>query len=183
MHRRKILLYAALCGMMHLPAAALGVPPATDPDNPFTQSQPPTTPPFSSQIISGPDTVAAGAEAVLRYRLRVPADHWVYQERSGLEILPGPGYEIIGVEAPLAETKYDPFLEHETQVYKHEVDFTARVRMGWTAPVRAVMHYQGCNNALCYFPQADTIETRITVVGTVAMDGAAPVSGAPPRAS
>jgi thiol:disulfide interchange protein DsbD len=184
MHRLHILLlYVALSGATLLPAAALGVPPASDSDNPFTQSQVPPTQPFSSLILSGPDTVAAGSEVELRYRLRVPEDHWVYQERSGIELLPGPGYEIIGVTAPPAETKFDPFLEHETQVYKHDVDFTARVRMGWTAPVRAVIRYQGCNNSFCFFPQADTLETRITVVGAVATEGSVPPSGASPQVS
>ena len=123
-----------------------------DAEDPFAgvDTGPPRSP-FSTQIASAPDSAAAGAEVELRYLLRVPEGTWVYQERTGLEILPSPGYEVVGIEAPSPEIKFDPFEERELPVYKHDTEFVARLRPGWSGPVRAVLRYQGCNATLCFF--------------------------------
>ncbi|MFQ5599437.1 MAG: protein-disulfide reductase DsbD family protein, partial [Candidatus Krumholzibacteriia bacterium] len=107
--------------------------------------------------------------------LGIPEDHWVYLERTGLEILPSLGFELVSIESPGAEVKFDPFLEEEVEVYKHDVEFVARLRPGWSTTVRAVLSYQGCNNSFCFFPRADTLEVHLAVVGRA---GATTATGA-----
>ena len=171
---RKRLAHFLLLVSLHQGAWAA---PPDEAENPLAgaESAPPVSP-FSTRIASAPDSAAAGSEVELRFLLQVPEGTWVYQERSGLEILPSPGYEVVGIEAPTAEVKFDPFEERELQVYKHDAEFVARVRPGWSGPVRAVLRYQGCNSTLCFFPQADTLVAHIEVSGTAA--AVAPAAGA-----
>ncbi|HZM16209.1 MAG TPA: protein-disulfide reductase DsbD N-terminal domain-containing protein, partial [Candidatus Krumholzibacteria bacterium] len=172
MRKRLALLLLLVC----LHQSAWAAPPG-EAENPFAGADTGTPiSPFSTRIASAPDSAAAGSEVELRFLLQVPEGTWVYQERSGLEILPSPGYEVVEIEAPAAEVKFDPFEERELAVYKHDTEFVARLRPGWSGPVRAVLRYQGCNATLCFFPQADTLVARIEVSGTAAV--AAPAAGA-----
>ncbi len=161
---------------------ATAAPPESGLEDPFAKSSAaPTGSPITTAVLEVPDSVAAGTEALLRFGLHVPAGHWVYQERTRLEVLPAPGFELVGVEDPVAELKLDPFLEQEVPVYKHDVEFLARLRSGWSGPVRAVLHYQGCNESFCFFPQSDTLVAMLRVTGnTAAATSGVPRTGANP---
>jgi thiol:disulfide interchange protein DsbD len=145
-------------------------------DDPFANPNTPPAQPFETVILSAPDSAVAGEEITLRYRLSIPDEHWVYWERTGLEVLPSPGYEVVALHAPDPEIKFDPFLEKEVEVYKHDTEFVASLRAGWSTSVSAVLRYQGCNNSFCFFPQADTLRVELRVVGSrepvAAADGA-----------
>jgi thiol:disulfide interchange protein len=125
--------------------------------------------PFRAEVVSAPDSVMSGAEAEVRVRLHVPAEHWVYAERTNLEVPAQPGVERIDVRAPESETKHDPFLEKEVQVYKHDAQFVARVRVGWPTKLQLVMTSQGCSSTICFLPQSDTLIVSIGVIDAPAV--------------
>jgi thiol:disulfide interchange protein DsbD len=154
--------------------SAFGAPPAEESGDPFAGSgSSPPRPPFESRVVQSPDSVTAGAVASFRLRLGIPDGTWVYHERTKVEVLPAPGFEFVGVDAPQPEIKFDPFEEREVPVYKHDTEFTVRIRPGWSGPVRAVLSYQGCNQTLCFFPQSDTLVVQVQVIGSAARDVAA----------
>lgn len=158
-----------------LPVTLAAGPAQDATDDPFASSPALSTQPFEARVLETPGAaVAAGSEVVLRFGLTIPAEHWVYLERTRLEIVAAPGFEILDIAAPEPEIKFDPFLEKEVEVYKHDVEFTARLRAGWPTDITAVVHYQGCNNSFCFFPTADTLRTRIEVDGSVAVAGTTP---------
>lgn len=171
--------------LLLVPVALTAGPGQDSIDDPFASSPALSTQLFETHLLESPgEAVAAGSEVTLRFGLTMPAEHWVYQERTRLEILPSPGFEILDITAPDSEVKFDPFLEKEVEVYKHDVEFAARLRAGWPTEVVAVVHYQGCNNSFCFFPTADTLRTRIEVDGSVVVAGSAPQNtGAPGAAS
>ncbi len=154
--------------LLLVPAFAPAAPTPGAEDDPFASTPAVPAQPFAATILESPQgSVPAGAEVTLRFGLSVPEEHWLYHERTRLELLPSPGFEIVEITAPEPEIKFDPFLEKEVEVYKHDIAFTARLRAGWTTSVAAVVHYQGCNNSFCFFPTADTLRTQIEVVGQV----------------
>lgn len=178
---RNCLLLCLLGVLMTLPASAL-------PDDPFG-GQGETEPagsfdsPFRSEVLAAPDSVDVGTVFEARFLLRVPVDHYVYADQCSLEILANPGLEIVSQQSPPSETKLDPFLEEEVQVHKHDAEFVARLRLGWSTTIRAVLHSQGCSTKFCYFPQSDTLSFAVEVQGEVPVDFAAtPGTAASPSA-
>jgi thiol:disulfide interchange protein DsbD len=166
--RRRFVLLAA-CLLAGSPWRALDAAPLGNDADPFDTPAPPSGSPFRAEVLAAPDTVVSGAEAEIRVRLLVPEAHYVYAERTALEVLPVPGVELVGITAPTPKTKHDPFLEEEVQVYEHDADFTARVRVGWPATLRLVLATQGCSSAFCYFPQSDTLAVQVAVSGAPAV--------------
>jgi thiol:disulfide interchange protein DsbD len=156
-------------------------------ESPFAESQAgadasPGVSPFRAAVVAAPDSARAGEPIAVRVRVAVPAGHYVYDERTGLDLVPGPGWEVLGVDRPAAKTKYDPFLEEEVQVHEHDVELTARLRPLGGGPLRLVVTTQGCSKRFCYFPQADTLAVAVAVHGTAPPGAAAvaPASGDAP---
>ena len=148
-------------------------------DSPFGETQTgadaaPGASPFKPQIVSAPDTARAGEPFTVVVRLSVPAGYYVYDEQTALEVVPAAGVELSGVDRPAAKVKLDPFLEEEVAVHEHDVDLTARLRLGaGSEPLRLVVRTQGCSKRFCYFPQSDTLAVAIAVVGDAVVGGAA----------
>lgn len=138
--------------------------------------------PFRADIVSVPDSVLVGATFEARFLLHVPAEHYVYAERCSLEILADPGLEIVGRQMPPSKAKLDPFLEEEVQVYDHDAEFAATLRLGWSTTLRAVVHSQGCSSKFCYFPQSDTLAFAVAAHGEAPADFAPRAGGAQPSA-
>ncbi len=137
-------------------------------DSPFADagSAAPVRSPFTATLAVPADTLSPGTIATLRVQVHVPAGHYIYDERTTLEVLAVPGVELAGTDRPHPETKMDPFLEAEVQVFKHDTEFAARLRVQQSASVRLVFGTQGCSSKFCYFPQSDTLVARLTVLGS-----------------
>ena len=146
----------------------LAAPAGGGAENPFAApATPPARQPFTTQVVAAPETAPAGAETSLRLRITVPPEHWLYRERTYLEVLPASHYSVVAIEAPAGEIKRDPFLDEDVEVYKHDTEFTARLRASAGGDVTAVLHYQGCNDKFCFFPTADTLRVALQVAGSV----------------
>jgi len=158
---------------------ALPVVVANAADSPFTDasSAAPVRSPFTATLFAPTETLAAGAVTTLRVQVHVPAGHYVYDERTTLEVLAAPGLEIVGIDRPRPETKLEPFLEEEVQVLKHDTVFAARVRVQQSSLVRLVFSTQGCSGKFCYFPQSDTLVAQLTVAGLPGAGVASPDRG------
>src|SRR5262245_41931040 len=115
-------------------------------DSPLGDAAPPPAgSPFHAELLAAPDSLAPGETALMRVVLRIPAGHYVYEERTSFEILPGAGHELIEVRSPTAKTKHDTFLDEDVQVHDHDAEFTAQLHFHAETTVRAVLSTQGCS--------------------------------------
>jgi thiol:disulfide interchange protein DsbD len=166
-----VLILAALASPLHAGPSPFG--------SPDTTGAAATGSPFKPEIEAAPSPGGAGDTTELRVLLRIPPGHWLYAERTRLEVIPAPGVEVLDVQGPAGETKHDPFLEEDVQVLKHDALFVARLRVQSAAKLRAVMHSHGCSPKFCFFPQSDTLVVDVAWSGKTPAAAGATQAGTP----
>ncbi len=114
---------------------------------------------------------------LLRFRVDVPPEHYLYREMFALHIPDSSPFLLESFDLPESKTKFDPFLEKETEIYDHPVRVEGRLLLkeGESFPetVDAYLSYQGCTSEFCYFPQEEAF-----ALGWEWRDGTEPRAGA-----
>ena len=164
--------------------AVLAAGPAWGQENPFADPAAPQAAPagspFRSEVVTAPESLAAGQVGEWRVAIRVPPGHYLYAERTAFEWLPGAGAELLAVLPPTPVRKHDTFLDEEVDVHPQDAEFVVRFRMTRPAMLRGVLTTQGCSSTLCYFPQSDTLAVQVALgAGSSAQASETPALGTP----
>ncbi len=122
--------------------------------------------------------------AELRFRIDVPPGHYLYRHMLTFALVDTARFRAGEVELPKGKTKYDPFLEEETEIYEHSITVRAFVEALPGVPfpdtIRAVFGFQGCTSEFCYFPEEEEVALDWRWTDDAAAGGpAAPPGSAP----
>lgn len=120
-----------------------------------------TVEPQSLSAHSG-DTVA------ISVALSIPANHYVYAERTSVTVGRVPGIEIVETKVPEPVVKYDTFEKRDVAQYTEPVVFRVFVRVEPSAPsglirVPLTLRTQGCSRTMCFFPMTTERDISIAV--------------------
>lgn len=113
------------------------------------------TSPFTPRHEPPELTLAPGATGELHVYIRVPAQHYLYQEKTTLEFQTLEGIRIKSLRYPRAVTKYDTFFQKELKIYSQDVNIVAVIEAPASLTtgrreIGAILAYQGCSEKLCY---------------------------------
>ncbi len=141
------------------------------------------TSPFSPLWDTDPVKVKPGDETTVSVTIRMPAKHFLYQDKTSLDFTSLEGIHVLKINYPKAVTRSDPQTGHVAEVFVGEVPITARIQIpAGTAPgehdLTAILTYQGCSENLCLRPE----ETTVQWVVQVAAAGPAVTPETPPVA-
>ncbi len=131
--------------------------------------------PFQPIWDPSPVSVKPGEEVTLSATIRMPPNHFLYQDKTSLDFTSLEGIHVVKITYPKAMTRNDPQTGHSAQVYEGEVVVSARVRVPDTLiagerDLNAVLSYQGCSEKLCLRPEEITIQwvLHVTAAGAEA---------------
>ena len=97
---------------------------------------------------------AEGDETVLSVSFTVPDKHFLYAHALEIRALGKTALEPRKI--PDAKEKYDPTFEKVLGVYEGNPTFLYTLAGELSAPIKVEVHYQGCNESLCFLPQTRT---------------------------
>lgn len=126
--------------------------------------------PFQPIWDLSPLAARPGDDTTLSVTIRMPPNHFLYQDKTSLDFTSLDGIHVTQIGYPKAVTRHDPQTGHEAQVYEGEVVITARVHVPETTSagerdLTAVLSYQGCSEKLCLRPEETTVRWLVTVGG------------------
>jgi len=144
--------------------------------------------PFQPSWDLDPILIKPGDDATLTVTLRMPPNHFVYQDKTSLDFMSLEGILVQKVTYPKSVLHEDPVTGQAAQVYMGEVPITAKIHVPASAEpadhdLIATLSYQGCSEKLCLRPEETQIQWTVRVVAatgatpddTPAMTGEAPV--------
>lgn len=103
--------------------------------------------------------------AVLHVAFAIPTNHVLYADKLALHLN---GVETAGTfELPTAAVIHDKFSGKEKKVFNHSFEATRTLSGGPATNLTLAVHFQGCDEANCYFPEDQTF--TISPRGEVAL--------------
>jgi len=112
-------------------------------------------------------TLASGASGAVRITVAVPAEHHLYRDMMSVAVVEAGGLTVAEASFPPGHKKPDP-ADPETTREQYDMDVIIEVPV--TAPGEAgdytakfAVKYQGCKKSLCWMPQTDEVESKVTV--------------------
>jgi thiol:disulfide interchange protein DsbD len=129
--------------------------------------------PFQLIWDPAPIPVKSGEEATLAVTVRMPAGHFLYQDKTSLDFTSLEGVHVLKINYPKAVTREDPQTGHEAEVYEGEVEISARIKVPEGASagehdLTAILSYQGCSDKLCLRPEETSIQWVVQVAAAAA---------------
>lgn len=114
--------------------------------------------------------VQAGTTAMLTARFEIPADHYIYADKTDLQFLHIAPLDLEGLDFPEAASKIDPFLGRTVAIYDRDLVLTAGLRVPADAvngphTITAQAQLQGCSQSLCYRLETFPLSWVLIVVG------------------
>lgn len=124
-----------------------------------------------------PVVVTTNGATLLRVAFGFPTNHVLYADKLSLRLL---GHEsCVGFDLPDAALISDKFSGKQKRVFARSFEVTQPLVGGLTNALTLMVNFQGCDEANCYFPEAQTFS--ISPKGEVAMVEAP--SDAPPEST
>lgn len=157
MQKRKYF-WILLCFLQFLPSALL----AQDRRNPF-----------SAEWDDSVQKVKPGEIYTLTVHFHVPDGHYLYQDKTEVNLSKMGIFQILKKEMPKAQKHYDPFLKQETDAYLQDFDVKLLLKAPPHAPLgrsdlEGEVKYQGCSSDFCYRPMRSTLLIPIEISNSVA---------------
>ncbi|MBI2929052.1 MAG: thioredoxin family protein [Verrucomicrobia bacterium] len=109
-----------------------------------------------------PSLESKGSVRVLRVRFDVPASHFLYADKLSL-ILSGAAHPT-PFALPEPSLEFDKFSKQQKRVYGKPFEASATLSGVALTDLSLALHYQGCDDANCYFPEDRTF--RFAADGT-----------------
>ncbi|HDS74655.1 MAG TPA: hypothetical protein ENN56_03850, partial [Firmicutes bacterium] len=121
-------------------------------------------------------TISAGDTLHITAILGVPDQHYVYAERTGVDITPPSGIAVGEIVTDAPKLKYDTFEKRDVPQYDSSATFRipliADVSAGGTFEISLTLSTQGCSPTMCYFPTSVERTVLVTVMPSGAAEGA-----------
>ncbi len=138
------------------------------------------TSPFHVAWDEGPVKVEAGKKFKVAVTIRVPADHYLYADKTEVDFRSLEGVRIDDIKFPRPENRLDPYFGKMMEVYGSDVEIEIVGHIPDTFPggereLSAVLNFQGCSSKLCLRPEEQE------VVFTIDVEPAKQASGVEPR--
>ncbi len=145
------------------------------------QAQAQGSQPFRASVRLPEAGTPAGSTQTLEVTFHIPEGHYLYRDKTGIQVTAQRGVQAGEAVLPTALTHQDKFTGSEKEIYNATFTATVPLRVDPDArpgrvPLVVSVSWQGCNDQLCYFPttREETVEFEIT---------AAPGNGRPAAAA
>lgn len=118
-----------------------------------------------------PSEVKPGGEFSVEITFGIPPGHFLYRDKTKLELTSGEGISLEAVETSPSTRKRDPFFGKLMDVYEGGATLRARFQVAPTLAagereVGLLLSYQGCSESLCYREMRRPIPIRLTVAAS-----------------
>ncbi len=125
--------------------------------------------PFIAEWDDSIQQLKPGDPYSLTVKVSVPEGHFIYQEKTALELSDLGGLIQIGKTTPPTQRKKDPFTQKEMDVYAHDFEITVKLKVPDDFPtgrttLKGEVRYQGCSQDFCYRPVKTPVLVPIHVV-------------------
>lgn len=135
--------------------------------------------PFQVIWDPAPVSVMPGKDAVLSVTVRMPPNHFLYQDKTSLDFVGLDGIHVVKIHYPPTVTREDPQTGHNADVYVGDVAIMAQILVPAGTPagdkaLAAVLSYQGCSEKLCLRPEETTVQWTVQVAAAGASVPASP---------
>ncbi len=122
--------------------------------------------PWSVEPIAA--TISAGDTLSIIAVLGIPDHHYVYAERTGVDVTASPGLVVGEIIADAPKVKYDTFEKRDVPQYDSPATFRipliADASAGGTFDVTLTLRTQGCSQTMCFFPTSVEHTLSVTVI-------------------
>jgi thiol:disulfide interchange protein len=98
-------------------------------------------------------TLRRGPPVALSVSFRVPAQHYLYEQMTQVEVVRPQAVTLTPTAVPTAKRKYDDLLEKEVSYYDADVTLSYQVQGLGEGPLTVAVSYQGCRENVCFMPQ------------------------------
>jgi thiol:disulfide interchange protein DsbD len=124
--------------------------------------------PFQVIWDNEPIKIQAGRHFKATITIRIPADHFIYADKTDVDFASLEGIRIDEIKFPKPETRQDPYLGKTVEVYSGDLTITISGHIPETLPggerdLIAVLNFQGCSPKLCLRPEEQEIAFRVDV--------------------
>lgn len=92
----------------------------------------------------------AGREVVV-VRVAVPTNHYLYADQ--FRVLSEPAGQLLELSSTKPVRHWDAFSEEEKDIFNAPLEARYRVTTPPDQPLRLVIHWAGCNDQVCFFPE------------------------------
>ena len=115
-----------------------------------------------------PIKVEAGRKFKASITIRVPADHYIYADKTDVDFASLEGIRIDEIKYPKPETMQDPYFGKTMDVFKDDVviEIVGHIPETFKAGERelnALLSFQGCSSKLCLRPEELELAFRIDI--------------------
>lgn len=124
--------------------------------------------PFEVLWDEAPIKIEAGRKFKVQVTIRVPADHFIYADKTDVDFASLEGIRIDEIKFPKAEKRVDPYFGKTMDVYRGDVVIQILGHIPDTsAPgereLSALLSFQGCSSKLCLRPEEQEVVFKIDV--------------------
>ncbi len=127
-----------------------------------------TQEPFGVTLSPETGDVNAGGNFNLNIELSIAPDHFLYKDKTRVEIEEMQGFITGETSFPAPEVKYDKFLNQDIEIYKKHATISQNIStLENIKPgkynLKLNVFYQGCKAATCFLPQMKTLSFPVNV--------------------
>jgi thiol:disulfide interchange protein DsbD len=135
--------------------------------------------PFQVMWDEEPMKVEAGRKFKATITIRVPADHYIYADKTDVDFASLEGIRIDEIKFPKPEKKQDPYFGKTMEIYRGDVVIQIFGHIPETLEagereLSALLTFQGCSQKLCLRPEEQELIFRIDVESAKATAGPKP---------
>ncbi len=114
-------------------------------------------------------TVKRGEVANVDIFFDIPVGHYLYEDKTRVDLVHGNGIKVASIKYPEAELKNDPFLKKELKIYQGPALASIGLRALRDAPLgeQAVtlrLFYQGCSPKICFREKSIDLKIPVKIV-------------------
>ena len=125
--------------------------------------------PFVWSYQIDPPSVVSGGEARLGVMFQIPPGHYLYKEKTRLELTEGEGISLGELEYSPAIRKQDPFFGKVVELFEGGAAVQATILVEPEVPpgsreIKVLLRYQGCSDNLCYREMRHEFPIELAVV-------------------
>ncbi|MBI2982573.1 MAG: hypothetical protein HYY44_09860, partial [Deltaproteobacteria bacterium] len=113
--------------------------------------------------------VPSGGQFSVELNLSIPPGHYLYKEKTTVQLLEGEGIQELSRESSPAVQKIDPFFNREMEIFRDSAFVRATFRPDPSSSpgkkrVQFQVTYQGCKESLCYREMRHEVPIDLTIL-------------------
>ncbi|MBI4374444.1 MAG: hypothetical protein HY542_06170, partial [Deltaproteobacteria bacterium] len=125
--------------------------------------------PFQWDLSPREIQVTPGGQFRVELNLSIPPGHYLYREKTTVQLLEGEGIQELSRETSPAAQKIDPFFNREMEIFTDSASVYTTFRLDPSfspGKKRALFQvtYQGCKEALCYREMRHEVPIDLTIL-------------------